>query len=105
MTSVKADIHIIFTRTNGIQGGRVAITPHTLFLNGCLFRWTIHAVTLATPNVGVDILFERHALVYPTGPPNREQSLLVEEDPEKAHSSVTVTIVTYGEKTAHVQLP
>lgn len=36
MTSVKADIqaYLAFTRTNGIQGGRVAITPHVL-----LFKW------------------------------------------------------------------
>ena len=68
------------------------------FWNRCLFRLMIHAMTLATPNVGLDIPFESTPLVYPT---TKQRAIATSgRGPEKVHSTVIVTRVTYGEKTA-----
>jgi hypothetical protein len=72
------------------------------FSNGYIFGLTIHAMNLTIPNVGGVILFERGTLFI--SPPSREQSLLMAEDSEKVQGAVTVTIVIYGEKKAHVSV-
>lgn len=65
MTSIKADVHLVLTGTNGIQGGRVAITPHVLPLKQVSLQIDNPCDDSGNPNVGVDIPFERRALVYP----------------------------------------